>query len=298
MASSRDNPAGCRGLRQARDRRSCSSSSGEYGGRHGVSLANARSWPSRRQVGPVSSRTLPWRRPTTRSEFSAPDANARHKGSGTEGRRVGGEGCSRGYYGTLWSMTVSVRLPGSLQVRAGGARHQHASAKPDWGIYGDPCWDGWPAVSLDWPDSGVPRDNEQALSAVLEALGRARNGQDVLLGCGGGMGRTGTLLAAIAIACGVPPEQARAWVRSNYHPTAVETEEQHEWLTTVVARDHRILQSARKARQREVDVIDRTFREEMQLALDARDPLPRLAWAIPGQLAITQRPLRAPGPRT
>ncbi|MGH9243066.1 MAG: protein-tyrosine phosphatase family protein [Acidimicrobiales bacterium] len=193
-------------------------------------------------------------------------------------------------------MTVSVTFPGSLDIRAAGADDQHDSTTPDWGVYADPCWQGWPGVLLAWPDFDVPRDDEHVVSAIVEAVGRARHQQDVLVGCRGGIGRTGTLLAAIAIACGVPAEGARAWVRSNYHPRAVETDAQHEWLMRI-AQDHRIRRLAVETKRREVDAIERRLRDEMSSALHAGDPLPRLAWAIPGRLAISQRPLRTPDVR-
>jgi hypothetical protein len=148
-------------------------------------------------------------------------------------------------------------------------------------------------VVLDWPDFGVPSNDEQALSAVIEALGRAQSGQDILVGCRGGIGRTGTIVAAMVMACGVPADRARAWARSHYHPNAVETDEQHDWLTTIVAQDPRICRLAHKARQSAIDAVERALRAEMRSALSAGDPMPRLAWAIPDRLAITQRPLRA-----
>ena len=189
-------------------------------------------------------------------------------------------------------MTVLVSFPGATDIRAGGAHDQRDSATPDWGVYADPCWEGWPGVILDWPDFQVPRDDKEALSAIVKAIGRARQGQDVLVGCRGGIGRTGTILGAIAIACGVPASTARAWVRSHYHPDAIETDEQHEWLMTI-SQDDRILRLAAETRKKAIHEIERTLRSEMWSALRAKDPLPRLAWAIPGRLAITQRPLRA-----
>lgn len=190
-------------------------------------------------------------------------------------------------------MTVSVTFPGSLVIRAGGADDQHDSPTPDWGVYADPCWEGWPGALIDWPDFDVPADHEQVLSAVVEAVGRARHGQDVLVACRGGIGRTGTVLAAIAVACGIPVARAREWVRSNYHPRAMETKQQHQWLITTAARDHRILRLGEQAKRREINAVQRRLRNEMSSALIAGDPLPRLAWAIPDRLAITQRPLRA-----
>jgi hypothetical protein len=46
-------------------------------------------------------------------------------------------------------------------------------------------------------------------------------------------------------------------------------------------------------RERYVKTVAAALRAEMSAALHAGDPLPRLAWAVPGTLAITQRPLRA-----
>lgn len=82
-------------------------------------------------------------------------------------------------------------------------------------------------------------------------------------------------------------------MRSHYHSSAVETDEQHAWLTTIVAQDDRILRLGRQARRKEIDAIEGALRGEMKSALHAGDRLPRLAWAIPNQLAVTQRPLRA-----
>jgi hypothetical protein len=37
-------------------------------------------------------------------------------------------------------------------IRAGGIDDQAGSPWPDWGVYADRCWNGWPGVVLDWPD--------------------------------------------------------------------------------------------------------------------------------------------------
>ena len=41
--------------------------------------------------------------------------------------------------------------------------------------------------------------------------------------CRGGVGRTGTALAALAVLDGLPPDETMRWVRWHYHPRAVET---------------------------------------------------------------------------
>jgi protein-tyrosine phosphatase len=54
----------------------------------------------------------------------------------------------------------------------------------------------------------------------------------VEVACGGGVGRTGTALACLAVLDGVPAERAVAWVREHYHRRAVET----PWQRRFVAR--------------------------------------------------------------
>lgn len=72
----------------------------------------------------------------------------------------------------------------------------------------------------------------------------------------------------------------------------METREQRDSLTTIVSKGDRILDST-QGETKENDAIARTLRDEMESALSAGDRLPRLAWATPNLLAITQRPLRA-----
>lgn len=91
----------------------------------------------------------------------------------------------------------------------------------------------WPHRRLRWPDFWVPRDPADALDAVREAWRRAYAGQRVEVACRGGVGRTGTVLAALAVLDGLPPEPAVAWVRAHHHPRAVETPWQRWWLRRV-----------------------------------------------------------------
>ncbi|MBE0636646.1 phosphatase, partial [Candidatus Bipolaricaulota bacterium] len=50
------------------------------------------------------------------------------------------------------------------------------------------------------------------------------------IGCIGGLGRTGTVLACLAILAGVPTTEAVAWVRDHYDARAVETTDQEGWI--------------------------------------------------------------------
>ena len=66
-----------------------------------------------------------------------------------------------------------------------------------------------------------------------------RTGTDpVEIACGGGVGRTGTGLAALAALAaldGMDPHAAVTWVRRHYHPHAVEVPWQWRFLRTVAS---------------------------------------------------------------
>ena len=66
-------------------------------------------------------------------------------------------------------------------------------------------------------------------------LARARAGEKVELGCLGGHGRTGTALACLAVLGGYPHEEAFAWVRADYCPSAIETAEQEAFVLALHA---------------------------------------------------------------
>ncbi|HEY6275998.1 MAG TPA: protein-tyrosine phosphatase family protein [Streptosporangiaceae bacterium] len=91
----------------------------------------------------------------------------------------------------------------------------------------------WPYQRVKWPDFWIPVDRSDALAALHEAHRRARAGDRVEAACHGGVGRTGTALAALAMLDGLTPAEALAWVRHGYHPRAVETPWQRRWLRHV-----------------------------------------------------------------
>ena len=75
-----------------------------------------------------------------------------------------------------------------------------------------------------------PGDPDVAARQIADAFLRARRGELVEVGCLGGRGRTGTVLACMAVLAGVPPTDAVGWVRAAYRPQAVETAEQEAWV--------------------------------------------------------------------
>lgn len=103
---------------------------------------------------------------------------------------------------------------------------------PDWGLYLDSCWrpKAWRYEYLYWPDMGTPYDDNVAIEAILEAYERMLDGQTVEIGCIGGHGRTGTVLAAMAVIEGDTPEQAMNRVWTTYCKHAIESKVQEWWI--------------------------------------------------------------------
>jgi hypothetical protein len=124
---------------------------------------------------------------------------------------------------------LRVVFPDGTAVRASGLAARGAEAC-DFGLYLDARWaPTWPAAVVEWEDFGVPRDPDAVAAAIRDAFARARAGETVEVGCAGGLGRTGTVLACMAILAGVPTQDAVAWVREHYDERAVETPAQEAW---------------------------------------------------------------------
>jgi hypothetical protein len=125
-----------------------------------------------------------------------------------------------------------LELPDGTRVLASGWFERGATDPlPHFGLYLDPMWQPtWPAAHMDWPDFGVPRDLTQADALIEEAFRRAQAGEDVEVACVGGHGRTGTVLACMAVLAGVPAADAVTWVRQHYCPRAVQEPSQQYWM--------------------------------------------------------------------
>ena len=126
----------------------------------------------------------------------------------------------------------TVLFPDGTQVLASGwLQRKPDEPAPEFGLYLDPQWrPTGPAVMLDWPDFGVPTDRSAADREIGAAFARARAGERVEVACIGGRGRTGTVLACMAILAGVPPDEAVEWVRSTYCRRAVQEPSQQYWI--------------------------------------------------------------------
>jgi protein-tyrosine phosphatase len=123
-------------------------------------------------------------------------------------------------------------LPGGARVR--GRRLAETATAVDFClVLADGPVPEWPYRRVRWPDFWVPLDFADAMAALREAHRRAGAGERVEAACHGGVGRTGTALAALSILDGLSPREALVWVRREYHPRAVETPWQRWWLRRV-----------------------------------------------------------------
>jgi hypothetical protein len=138
-----------------------------------------------------------------------------------------------------------ITLPDGVLVRGRGRRQPFpAGPLPEFGLYPGhapgtrrrlgrgPEWEpDWPAEWVAWPDFRLPTDSAAAAAAIGRAYVMAREGRRVEVACGGGTGRTGTVIACLAVLAGHPADDAVAWTRREYRPKAVETPAQRRWVT-------------------------------------------------------------------
>ncbi|GAA2266700.1 protein-tyrosine phosphatase family protein [Actinomadura luteofluorescens] len=138
------------------------------------------------------------------------------------------------------TLTGAIRLPDGTLVRGRGLRNPAPEGPaPDFGLYlgtgrlrrrHEPAL-GWPSAWIDWPDFLLPRDRDEAVRQIRDLHERARSGAAAEVACGGGVGRTGTVIACLAVLSGTAPSEAVAWAREHHHPRAVETPWQRRWVT-------------------------------------------------------------------
>ncbi len=94
---------------------------------------------------------------------------------------------------------------------------------------------GLEVVAHPIPDFGVPRDPEGFRAALKRVRAHLEGGRHAAAHCMAGVGRTGLFAACLARdVLDLPPEEAVAWVR-RYIPGALESEEQVQFVSRLVA---------------------------------------------------------------
>jgi protein-tyrosine phosphatase len=126
-----------------------------------------------------------------------------------------------------------VELPGGHRARGRGLRRPAPVGQaPTFGVYllgRDPGPFEWEHRWVRWRDFRSPTSTADALVALREAHERAAT-ERVEIACRGGVGRTGTALAALAVLAGMPATEAVPWARRHYHRHAAETPGQRRWV--------------------------------------------------------------------
>lgn len=128
-----------------------------------------------------------------------------------------------------------LHLPSSGRlVRGRGLRHdQLPDPLPTFGVYllgSRPPDTPWPSEWIKWHDFWLPSDHSWFVTVLRSAWDRAPCDR-VEIACGGGVGRTGTALACLAVLDGMSPDDAVSFVRGNYHARAIETPWQRRYVT-------------------------------------------------------------------
>ncbi|MER5557756.1 protein-tyrosine phosphatase family protein [Streptomyces sp. NPDC002506] len=136
---------------------------------------------------------------------------------------------------TTWNPAADgvPHLPSGRLVRGRGLRKPlPAGPEPEFALHllgrrPEPV--EWDHRWVRWPDFWLPADRAGFAAALRTLLDRA--GQErVEIACGGGLGRTGTALACLAVLDGVPAADAVAYVRRHYARRAVETPWQRRFV--------------------------------------------------------------------
>ena len=137
------------------------------------------------------------------------------------------------YYSKCRHYNKPVEFPDGVTVYASSLHDRDiVDESPDFGLYLDTTWDPTTiAYTLHWPDFNIPPVLHTAAYTIVDVYNKARKGLWIEVGCIGGHGRTGTVLACMAVLSGMPWKDAIKWVRNTYCGEAIETIEQ-EWMVS------------------------------------------------------------------
>lgn len=127
-----------------------------------------------------------------------------------------------------------ITLPSGTVIHCSSESYHGDKTKAPDIHFGAYLYSGWQPSNLGflvaWQDYGLPKCNwDGVIYAAQELLRLAREGSNVEIGCMGGHGRTGAMLAVIAVCDGMKAEESVEWVRKTYCNHAIETIDQ-EWF--------------------------------------------------------------------
>lgn len=119
-----------------------------------------------------------------------------------------------------WEVQVVVQLVSDHECRSATGRDLRSFYRSQ----------GMQVIYVPVPDFGIPVDLAAFQAAVQRAIECARAGQNIVIHCYAGQGRTGMFVAFMARQIlNISPREAIRWVRQ-YIPSAVETPEQVQFV--------------------------------------------------------------------
>ncbi|GII54781.1 protein-tyrosine-phosphatase [Planotetraspora thailandica] len=136
-------------------------------------------------------------------------------------------------------LTGAIQIPDGAWIRGRGLRDPTPTGPvPDFALYlgtsllrrRHEAALTWPHEWVAWPDFLLPLDRQAAARSITRLHDLARAGRNVEVACNGGIGRTGTVMACLAVRAGLSPDEAVGWVREHHHRRAVETPWQRRWV--------------------------------------------------------------------
>lgn len=151
------------------------------------------------------------------------------------------------YLGKCNHQVVPVLL-NEVTVYASSLNDRRITDIPDFGLYADWMWNPWwRNEHIDWKDYGMPTDYDVAFEQISDAYEKAKRGLIVEIGCIGGHGRTGTILACMAVLDGMQPNEAVKHIESKYCHLVIETNDQEWFVHWFDAKLHGKPEPAKKA---------------------------------------------------
>jgi len=90
---------------------------------------------------------------------------------------------------------------------------------------------GWRQRMFPIPNFGAPSDKQKFLQIVKDLAQQLLSGKKLLIHCGGGIGRTGTLATGLLLSLGVEAEKAKKTAASAHSfPETTSQEQILDWL--------------------------------------------------------------------
>lgn len=141
-----------------------------------------------------------------------------------------------GRFEPLQASVDEIQRRGIAQVICLTSREEIAAKSPQYArllATGSPPWR---QVMFPIVDFGVPNDRRRFLVFVVQVAQSLRAGDNLLIHCAAGIGRTGLMAASVLAALGLPADEAMRQVQAvGSYPERPEQEELVRWVAEMVS---------------------------------------------------------------